>query len=86
MSGYLNPLPTNPAVRAVYDGAPQSLSVPSLHIIGKADVRIANVQSESLARVFHRAQLLYHDKGHMVSERAQEKDAILLFLHQHLGS
>jgi len=58
------------------------LTVPSLHLIGTADTRVAPSLSRELSQRFVDAEILEHDKGHIMPQRSAEARQIVDFLNR----
>lgn len=52
------------------------LAIPSLHVIGEADVIVAPERCKKLADGFVDAKVILHDGGHYIRTNKEVKDAI----------
>eukprot|EP00050_Salpingoeca_kvevrii_P008859 m.305525 g.305525 ORF g.305525 m.305525 type:complete len:606 (-) comp17941_c0_seq1:1993-3810(-) len=62
---------------------PASLEMPSLHFMGSRDTIVPAAESEQLAALFRNPQLVRHNQGHHLPQRAKELAVIVDFLRKH---
>ena len=58
----------------------ETISLPSLHIIGKKDTSVRPNLGEDLSDLFQARQMLYHEKGHILPQTSAECQAMIRFL------
>jgi predicted esterase len=78
ISGFL---PRDPRFSAVCD-AGKIGKVRSLHVVGKADDIVEPDRSMRVLGIFHSAELVEHEKGHLVPSDKHVRDAIKAFIMQ----
>ncbi|KAI9203871.1 alpha/beta hydrolase family protein [Polychytrium aggregatum] len=59
-----------------------SISIPSLHVIGKSDALIVPSRSEELSRVFHDPKVVFHEGGHFIPTDADQRAIYKEFIGQ----
>lgn len=64
-------------------GAPETkIDLPSLHWIGQNDTSVHPHKSLDLAKAFANAQVLWHEKGHLVPQKSAQCAQYVAFLNQ----
>ena len=58
----------------------QSLQLPSLHLIGTKDTSVDPALSLDLTQLFVEANIMWHDKGHVIPQKSAECASIVAFL------
>lgn len=73
-----------PAACALPLSEGQLLETPSLHVSSEADIRVPAEMQRSLAARFKAPEMLMHDKGHSVPQRAADMAAMIEFIRRHV--
>eukprot|EP00540_Astrosyne_radiata_P011004 CAMPEP_0116834446 /NCGR_PEP_ID=MMETSP0418-20121206/6996_1 /TAXON_ID=1158023 /ORGANISM="Astrosyne radiata, Strain 13vi08-1A" /LENGTH=226 /DNA_ID=CAMNT_0004464007 /DNA_START=118 /DNA_END=798 /DNA_ORIENTATION=- len=74
-----------PAMHSDNDGSSPSLedlTLPSLHIMGRADTSVLATQSLKLASRFHDPQLFHHANGHVIPQFCASFTEVLRFVEE----
>ena len=60
------------------------LALPSMHLIGENDTSVVPKLTEKLASCFVDAELLVHEKGHILPQKSAQCAEILSFIEKHI--
>jgi acetyl esterase/lipase len=62
----------------------ESYSLPSLHLIGRADALVSTDDSRALASAFQHPTIIEHDGGHVIASTPEVRAAVASFLEERL--